>query len=611
MSKNLHVIIIMAQNRDNTDSDDYLPDYKDQARLHPMDVTTERVPNHHDTTPDVNLNLRRRDQNMKQPRLASSLPPQDKNSFVAAVVTTASTTIPTTTGAHQDRPTLPIAEALPIVFGYGSTESNPSGSPSTVPSPNSSSKRKLTSNRQNDGIGSGSSNSSRSHSQKEEMNESSILFQVSRTTCRWSFAVVLLLTVAAMVGGLCGAGKCSTSNGSSSNSNNSTSINDQKDTTGINTTATKIASYLRSISLITTNTDTENSKNHEYLVMAENMTIQWLTELDPLALSLDNPVDLFRLRQRFALINLWFGTTVQNETFDMFWDEYHGWRVALEECDWYGVTCTLHDFIDDDDPTKSSLGNQSVVKEISLRSNSMHGRLSPNLGLLEKLRSIDFSENRLKGSIPSSLGANTLLTSVILNTNTLTGTIPEELGNLTNISIFSIYGNMLSGTIPNSLGQWTNLYSLDIGYTGVTGALPELMSQWKNLKFLYAANNTIYGTLPELIGQQWLNMKQFEISSNMFDGTIPSSVGLWSNLTLFSIKGNSFTGTIPETIDNWRMIETAYFNGNSLTGSVPEAICNATKLTTLVTNTVAVSCECCTNVNPDGSTNETPPLPPL
>jgi hypothetical protein len=607
------LIIIMAQNGDNTDADEYLPDYKDQARLHPRDVITERRANHHDTTPDVNLNVRHRDQPRKQPLLSSSLPPLAKNAVVAAVVTTATTmSAPIGANHHHHHPTLPIADALPIVFVYGSTESNASGPTSTGASPNSSSTNLL--HHQNDDAGSSGSSSNSSRSRSPKMNESSILFQVSRTTCRWSLVIILMVIVVSVIGGLCGTGKCS----SSSSNNNSNS--GHNDSTGVNTTVpqnttttpSNVAAYLRSISLITANTDTDDSKNHEYLVMAENMTIDWLTKKDPLVLSLDDPADLFRLRQRFALVNLWFGTTVQNETFNMLWDEYHGWCVALEECAWYGVTCTIHDFINDDDPTKSSWGNQSVVEEISLRSNSLQGRLSPNLGLFERLQRIDFSENRLIGSIPSSLSCNTFLSSVIVHMNTLTGTIPEEFGSLTNMRIFSIYDNMLSGTIPDSLGQWTNLSSLNIENSGVTGTLPESMSQWTNLKFLHAANNALYGTLPEWIGQQWMSMEKFEISSNMFNETIPSSVGLWSNLTMFSIKGNSFTGTIPETIGNWSMIETAYFNGNALTGSVPEAICNATKLTTLVTNTVDVSCACCTNNgNTEVSINETTPSPPL
>jgi Leucine-rich repeat (LRR) protein len=578
------LIIIMAQNGDNTDADEYLPDYKDQARLHPRDVTTARRANRHDTTPDVNLNLRHRDQPKKQPILSSSLPPLAKNAVVAAVVTTA-TTISAPIGANH-HPTLPIADALPIVFVYGSSESNASGPTSTGASPNSSSTNLL--HHQNDDAGSSSSSSNSSRSRSPKMNESSILFQVSRTTCRWSLIIILLLIVVSVIGGLCGAGKCSTSssyNTSNNGHNDSTEVNT---TVPQNTTTTKpsnVAAYLRSISLITANTDTDDSKNHEYFVMAENMTIDWLTKKDPLVLSLDDPADLFRLRQRFALVNLWFGTTVQNETFNMLWDEYHGWRVALEECDWYGVTCTIHDFIDDDDPTKSSWGKQSVVEDISMPSNSLQGRLSPNLGLFERLQRIDFSDNRLIGSIPSSLSCNTFLSSVITPMNILTGTIPEEFGSLTNMTFFSIYGNMLSGTIPNALGQWTNL------------------------AFLYAADNTLNGTLPELIGQRWSHMEELDISSNMFHGAIPSSIGLWSKLRIFSIAVNFFSGTIPETIGNWSMIETAYFNGNSFTGSVPEAICNATNLTTLV---ATVSCMCCTNVNPDGSTiNEPTPSPPL
>jgi Leucine Rich Repeat len=293
-----------------------------------------------------------------------------------------------------------------------------------------------------------------------------------------------------------------------------------------------IAAFINSITL--------TSKSIAYpprvnsIATAEEQALQWLIDEDPLNLT---ALDRFRLQQRYALLTLWFRTTrISNWTYSM------GWLTAENECKAFGITC-IEKQVD-----VGGIGElQTVVEEIDLYSNNLHGGIPTDFGLLENLKYLDLSYNVLSGSLPDSIGEWTALEA------------------------FGTHGNAMTGTLPESIGQWSNLLGFDI------------------------SGNSCNGTLPELIGS-WNRLEIFSVDGNALTGTIPTSIENWKNITTFYASNNAFTGTIPKSIENWKNISVASFEGNHFTGSMPTGICAAINVSSgdVLRADCSLECTCCT-----------------
>jgi hypothetical protein len=81
----------------------------------------------------------------------------------------------------------------------------------------------------------------------------------------------------------------------------------------------------------------------------EELALQWIIQLDPLQLSPDSTANQFRIRQRYALKTLWVQRA--ENPFD---------GNDMDECTWYGITCTLIGL-------GSDIGAQNAVTKLDLR----------------------------------------------------------------------------------------------------------------------------------------------------------------------------------------------------------------------------------------------------
>jgi hypothetical protein len=197
----------------------------------------------------------------------------------------------------------------------------------------------------------------------------------------------------------------------------------------------------------------------------------------------------FRIRQRYALLTLWFQQAFTGTT----WTNRDGWLVNANECDnWYGITCAPIDL-------KGDVGMQEVVGFVDLFLNGIQG------------------------------------------------TIPADLGLLTALTYFVVAGNGLTGTLPVSIGQWTALTYFVVGGNGLTGTLPVSIGQWTALTHFAVNFNSLTGTLPASIGH-WTALTLFSVYSNEMTGTIPASIGNWSQIQIAYFYENQFTGTMPNGI---------------------------------------------------------------
>ena len=226
--------------------------------------------------------------------------------------------------------------------------------------------------------------------------------------------VALLVTVliaGAVVGGFCGAGGCGGSDTGGSDANTSKSIQDPlpgaaaaptttsptaAPTTPPTTAAPSAAptevpvdvliSFINGITLSGATVAYPPSVRRA----PEELALAWLIESDPLPLDVTTASGQFRLRQRFALLTFWFSMS------DVPWERSTYWTEHMDECEWFGISCEERNLL-------GEVGEQRVVTEMDFPSNNMQGTIPADLGLLTNLRRFVSDFNDFSGTLPDSI----------------------------------------------------------------------------------------------------------------------------------------------------------------------------------------------------------------
>jgi hypothetical protein len=243
-----------------------------------------------------------------------------------------------------------------------------------------------------------------------------------------------------------------------------------------------LTSFINNITLsnrtIVANGTTPEDQALTYLIV--NDTTFNFTQLLTLNSMMTNMVQ-FRIRQRYALLTLWFQQAFTNTL----WDRSGGWLMKTDECgdniSWYGISCASMS-------VEGTVGMQNVVTQVDL---------------------------------------------FLINVN---GTIPADLGLLTALTYFNVAGNALTGTLPASIGQWPALTYLDVGGNALTGTLPASMGQWTALTYFGVYKNKMTGTIPASIGN-WSQIQSAYFEDNQFTGTMPNGICPYINKTIFDALG--------------------------------------------------------------------------
>ena len=166
--------------------------------------------------------------------------------------------------------------------------------------------------------------------------------------------------------------------------------------------------------------------------------------------------------QRFALAVLYFSLGGSGwDTCGASSDTCDGaarWLDAVNECEWFGVTC--------DD-------NGSVTK-------------------------IVLKENGLTGELPGELFSLLDLTQLSLDHNEISGDIPGDFIVLQKLEILELDSNQFSGTIPAQLYQMPTLQALDLNNNTLSGSLSSRVSNWASLMVLQLENNQFEGPVPSV-----------------------------------------------------------------------------------------------------------------
>jgi hypothetical protein len=229
------------------------------------------------------------------------------------------------------------------------------------------------------------------------------------------------------------------------------------------TTQSLLTSFINNITLsnrtIVANGPTPEDRALNYLIL--NDTTFNFSQLLTLNTMMTNMVQ-FRIRQRYALLTLWFQQAFTNTT----WSNINEWLVNANECDnWNGIYCESINL-------GGTVGMQNVVTAVEL-----------------------FNTN-MKGTIPADLGLLTALTYFVVSRNALMGTLPVLIGQWTALTQFNVGENALTGTLPESIGQWTALQSFSVGLNTLTGTIPASIGNWSQIQVAYFDNNQFTGIMP-------------------------------------------------------------------------------------------------------------------
>eukprot|EP00586_Coscinodiscus_wailesii_P002531 CAMPEP_0172485098 /NCGR_PEP_ID=MMETSP1066-20121228/12910_1 /TAXON_ID=671091 /ORGANISM="Coscinodiscus wailesii, Strain CCMP2513" /LENGTH=723 /DNA_ID=CAMNT_0013250067 /DNA_START=40 /DNA_END=2211 /DNA_ORIENTATION=- len=297
---------------------------------------------------------------------------------------------------------------------------------------------------------------------------------------------------------------------------------------------------------------------------------QWLLNEDRLGLTGDESHFL----QRYILASLYFATngdvwkecggrsssssSLRSGTFcgnDVYSSRF---LSAVEECQWYGITCakSTGEVVD--------LSENEVV-EIILTDNNLRGTIPPEISNLPFLYILTLSDNSIKGTLPASPPR---LRTLILDNNDFTGTLSPQFKNINNLRTISLANNKLWGTIPPDFFPGS-IASLNLEGNKLSGSIPSTVFDLEELSDVNFGSNRLTGT----IATEWGNLSQLahlSLGNNLFNGTLPDEIFPADPPVLknFSIGLNNIWGTIPEALYSATSLEHLDLSENRLTGTL-------------------------------------------
>ncbi|XP_020593116.1 probable inactive receptor kinase At1g48480 [Phalaenopsis equestris] len=139
----------------------------------------------------------------------------------------------------------------------------------------------------------------------------------------------------------------------------------------------------------------------------------------------------------------------------------------------------------------------------------------------------------LTGEIPvGTLGNLTALRSLSLRFNSLSGRLPPDLTGAAELRYLYLQDNRFSSEIPPVLFSLQNLIRLNLAGNGFTGGISPEFKNLSRLETLYLESNQLIGGIPDL---DLPKLVQFNVSFNRLNGSVPSK--------LWKIPSSAFIGT--------------------------------------------------------------------
>ncbi|KAK1374684.1 putative inactive receptor kinase [Heracleum sosnowskyi] len=161
-------------------------------------------------------------------------------------------------------------------------------------------------------------------------------------------------------------------------------------------------------------------------------------------------------------------------------------------CSWKGITCHLNNnsviklqlpgFGLSGEIPRNTIGNLSNLRTLSLRKNSLSGKLPEDLGSCTELQYLVLQENSFSNEIPASLFSLNKLSRLSLSNNNLSGKMSPEFNKLTQLKTLLLRNNQLTGSLPE-LKDLTRLSDFDVSYNNLTGSIPRFFRNFSSDNF--------------------------------------------------------------------------------------------------------------------------------
>ncbi|KAK1277562.1 putative inactive receptor kinase [Acorus gramineus] len=234
---------------------------------------------------------------------------------------------------------------------------------------------------------------------------------------------------------------------------------------------------------------------------------------------------------------------------------------------WHGVVCdpslpsasvvslSLHNLSLSGDLKFSTLTSLSRLRNLSLSSNSLSGRLVPSLASLSSLVHLDLSRNLFYGPIPSRI-----------------------LTDLTNLNHLNLSFNRFSGWVPDAgFGKLQQLRALDLRSNELRGDLAPLVASMRSVEYVDLSENFFYGGFPadpEDLTGLGNTLHYLNVSSNRLGGGFFSAaaMGKFRNLEVLDLGHNEFTGQMPVPFGTLFSLQVFRLGDNQFYGPVPDEL---------------------------------------
>lgn len=220
----------------------------------------------------------------------------------------------------------------------------------------------------------------------------------------------------------------------------------------------------------------------------------------------------------------------------------------------------------------STLTPLKNLKNLTLSSNRLSGRLVPTLGSMSSLQYLDLSNNQLYGPIPAKINDLWGLHYLNLSKNNFSGRYPTGIGNLQQLRVLDLHLNNLWGDVAVIFPDLRNVEHVDLSYNKFFGSLStmgvENVSGLANtVHLLNLSHNVLSGGFfsGDLVGL-FRNLRVLDLGDNQLNGVLPSFSGL-QTLSVLRLGNNRLYGSIPEELlESVVSLEELDLSGNGFSG---------------------------------------------
>ncbi|XP_023525589.1 receptor protein kinase CLAVATA1-like [Cucurbita pepo subsp. pepo] len=224
----------------------------------------------------------------------------------------------------------------------------------------------------------------------------------------------------------------------------------------------------------------------------------------------------------------------------------------------------------------------SRVVALNISNFRLFGRISPAIGMLEKLVNLTLVNDNLTGVIPFEMAKLTSLKTLNLSNNLFRDRLPAEITlGMMELEVFDVYNNNFSGMLPVEFVKLKKLKYLDLGGNFFTGQIPEAYSEMEMLEFLSLRGNALSGRLPASLARLKNLTHLYAGYYNHYDGGIPAVFGTLSALELLDLGNCNLSGEIPPSLGNLKVLHSLFLQVNNLTGRIPPELSGLVSLKSL------------------------------